>query len=414
MKLLMHLRDPLPPTRVDVSVLFGQCLAERGVHTTYLGHPGAPETAAPPAADCIDLGPRLSPLVGLRACWHLLRSRRSVNLLLVRDRPVLGGLLFVLAAVLRLPRAYWRSFPIALGDRIAAGIHQSQGRRLRAAAVWLRGHACDAIERWLTLPLAQHVFVQSQAMQARLLAQSPRLAARMSAVPMGVDTTSLKHLPAPPLVLEPGRWIGYLGSLDRARQLDALVHALACVRRQGHDAKLLLMGASPRADDLHWLLNEAERLGLREQVRHVPALPLREAWAVMQQVDVAVSPIPSGPLYDVSSPTKVVEYLALGLPVVASDIPDQRELLAQCGGGLCVAFDAQAMGQAVAHLLNHLPESREQARLAGPKVLALRAYPVLAEQVEQQLRSLVERQPGHKPGHKPGRSSMPTHTAAPR
>lgn len=388
MKLLMYLRDPLPPARVDVKTLFDEHLRARGVLTTYLGDCGSSNPALAGAAHCVDVGGRLSLLQPWRAVVQMLRHRGDTDLVLVRDQPVLGAVLFVAAAMLRLPRAYWRSFPMPLGDRVAAGIHRSNGKVLRAFAVWARGWLADGIEQCITLPLAHHVFVQSEAMRRGLLAQLPSLAARTSAVPMGVDGDSLKELPHSPRQLGGGPWIGYLGSLDRARQLDVLLQALAHL---GGDAKLLLIGNAPRPDDLQWLFDHADKLGLRERVRHVSALPLREAWALMRQIDVAVSPIPNGPLYDVSSPTKVVEYLALGLPVVATDIPDQRELLEQCGGGLCVAFEARSIGQALDQLLSNLPAHRAQAAAARPKVLALRSYEVLAAQVEQRLHQVATR-----------------------
>lgn len=43
---------------------------------------------------------------------------------------------------------------------------------------------------------------------------------------------------------------------------------------------------------------------------------------------VAISPLLDGPNYRHSQPTKILEYLALGLPVVASDLPGTRQLVA--------------------------------------------------------------------------------------
>jgi hypothetical protein len=37
-----------------------------------------------------------------------------------------------------------------------------------------------------------------------------------------------------------------------------------------------------------------------------------------------------------ASPTKLVEYMALGKAVVANDHPDQRMVLEQSGAGICV------------------------------------------------------------------------------
>ena len=183
--------------------------------------------------------------------------------------------------------------------------------------------------------------------------------------------------------------IAYLGSLDRVRRLDVLIDALSLVRQQRPLARLWLIGAAPRDEDLQWLRRHARAQGLADAVDITGALPMAQAWQRVQQASVGVSAIPPGPLHDVSSPTKIVEYLALGLPVVASDIPDQRALLAACGGGLCVRFDAQAFADALLALLHDLPAARKAAAHARSAVLQQRSYQVLGDGVARVLRTLV-------------------------
>lgn len=390
MRVLMFLRDPLPPLRADVRTLFGRCLRAQGIETMYAGHidTARAEGELPPV-DCIDLGERRA----LRAIWRAVRlvwsRRRQTEMVIVRDQPLLGALLLATACCARLPRVYWMSFPIPLGDRVAASMHRADGRPWRARLVTLRGHLAAWIERVITLRLAQHVFVQSNQMRRSLMALLPSLASRTTAVPMGVDELALSNLPSCNVPLQEGPWVGYLGSLDRARQLDVLLHALVHLHASVPRARLLLIGSAPRAADLAWLFDTAERLGIRDRVQHVDALPIRQAWTLLQRVDVAVSPIPSGPLYDVSSPTKVVEYLALGVPVVATDIPDQRDLLAHCGGGVCVPFTAEALARGISGLLASPLQSRQQAARAAPLALAARSYSVLAAPVGARLRELA-------------------------
>jgi len=53
----------------------------------------------------------------------------------------------------------------------------------------------------------------------------------------------------------------------------------------------------------------------------IPDEPLQE---VLSTADVALAPDPKSPLNDVSTMNKVVEYMAMGLPVVSFDLKESR------------------------------------------------------------------------------------------
>jgi glycosyltransferase involved in cell wall biosynthesis len=62
-------------------------------------------------------------------------------------------------------------------------------------------------------------------------------------------------------------------------------------------------------------------------------------------------------------PNKLFEYMAAGLPIVASDFPFWRALVAETGCGLTVnPLDPAAIASAVTYLLNHSDEAAEMGR----------------------------------------------------
>lgn len=393
MKLLMLMRDAVPPVRVDVRVLFGSALRERGVHTDFGGP--SPAEGSPGMASlgggvkAFDVGARHHPLFAWRLARLAWREARAHDVVVARDLPLAAAGIAGAATWRRRPFVYWMSFPMPLGDRLAGRHHRAHGRPWRGLLVSLRGALAKWVQDHVVLRAAAHVFVQSATMRADLLRRLPWLPARrVTAVPMGIDPAAVPSVQDAEALPGTVPRLVYLGSLDVARGLECLIEALALLQARGVGARLELIGPAPREADLQALRDAARRHGVAGFVHFTGALPMAEAWERVARADVALAAVPPGPLHDVSSPTKVVEYLALGVPVVASLIPDQQALLAACGGGQCVPHRPEDYAQAIQRLLSDGDAARAAARRARTRVLALRGYPVLAHEVAQVLRAL--------------------------
>jgi len=110
----------------------------------------------------------------------------------------------------------------------------------------------------------------------------------------------------------------YVGSVTAQRGIPFLLDVMSS------GAGLTVIG--PCEDDLAAALKEqAERTGVNLQL--LGRLPHREALERAASATVAVSPLMDIPNYRNSLPTKVLEYLSLGLPVIASDLPGTREVV---------------------------------------------------------------------------------------
>src|SRR5690606_12350643 len=94
--------------------------------------------------------------------------------------------------------------------------------------------------------------------------------------------------------------------------------------------------------------------------------------------------IPRSPLLDVGSPTKMIEYLALGIPVVANDHPEQRLILRDAKAGVCVPWGARHFARGVRWLMSKSPEERaEIGRRGRVWVERHRTYARIADDVER-------------------------------
>lgn len=402
-------RDPLPPVRADLLTLFGAELPRHGVGTELVGQAGGVAGAwhaGWPAGRMHAIGSLASRFASvLSPLWDglgLLRARRGARLdcVQVRDK-IASGLLGRLAAgLLRVPFVYWMSFPIVEGFEARRDDLRRRGRTLP----WLAHAARAAASRWviyrLVLPGAHHLFVQSEAMADWLAARGlPR--ARMTAVPMGVDAALFDRGRVKPSLdarLDGRRVLVYLGRVARARRSGFLLDVVELLRAEVPGVLLVLAGDAPSADEMAWMRAAIADRGLAAHVLLTGWLPQEAALGYAVRAEVGLSPIPRGALYDVSSPTKLVEYLALGLPSVANDIPDQAAVIAASGAGLCAPMEAPAFAAAVRRLLDDRALAAACAARGPPWVLANRTYAILGRRVADAYARILPGRAAHHAG----------------
>jgi glycosyltransferase involved in cell wall biosynthesis len=131
------------------------------------------------------------------------------------------------------------------------------------------------------------------------------------------------------------------------------------------------------------------RLGIDRRVTFTGQLPRELALAWVQRAAVCLSPYYPTFVLRSTSPTKLVEYLALGKAVVANDHPEQARILAECAAGRCCPWDEVRFGAAILELLND-PGERAAAGILGHRwVVQNRRYSVIASQLRRRYEHLL-------------------------
>jgi glycosyltransferase involved in cell wall biosynthesis len=181
----------------------------------------------------------------------------------------------------------------------------------------------------------------------------------------------------------------YLGRIARSRRSDFLLDVAEQLRAENPDVLLVIAGDAPSDDEMAWMRREIAERGLEHHVLLTGWLPQRTALGYAVRAEVGLSPIPRGTLFDVSSPTKLVEYLALGIPSVANDIPDQKQVIDESGAGLCVPMEANTFADAVLQLLNDGALAAEFALRGPPYVKTHRTYDILGNNVAKTYKKIL-------------------------
>ncbi|MEU5431869.1 glycosyltransferase family 4 protein [Streptomyces sp. NPDC020719] len=115
----------------------------------------------------------------------------------------------------------------------------------------------------------------------------------------------------------------YLGVMGPQDGVDYALRALAKLRDElgRTDWHAVFVGAGDAFDAMVEL---SRRLGLDEQVQFTGRIPDADLVRYLSTADVCLSPDPRNPLNDVSTMNKVLEYMAMGRPIVSFDLREAR------------------------------------------------------------------------------------------
>jgi glycosyltransferase involved in cell wall biosynthesis len=157
----------------------------------------------------------------------------------------------------------------------------------------------------------------------------------------------------------------YHGGLRAGRGLKQLASAM--LEPGLETAHLAYLGFGPLRDDV---LELAVDMRFGGRVHVLDAVPPLEVVPWVASADVDVLPIERhNRSYELSTPNKLFESLAAGVPVVASDFPGIREIVAGIGDGplgeLCDPADPGSIAAAIRRLLELPADERRAIGLRG-------------------------------------------------
>lgn len=314
---------------IHLHEVFGR-LAARGHQVTLVtsGWPGAPSGTTLDGMRVLRTGGRHS---------YLLTAPPLLRRLLREVRP------HVLVEDLNkvpLFAPLWSSAPVLLL------VHHLFGRVAFQEASFPLALATWLLERPIPPVYTRVPAVAVSGSTARDLEERGLLPERITVIPNGVDASGFS--PAPPGGRFPEPTLLYLGRLQRYKRVDLVLQAVARLRDQGVEVRLLVGGKGEHRAALEEL---RDRLGLADRVEFLGFVPedrkrelLRRSW-----VHVLTSPKEGWGI-------SVLEAAACGTPSVASDSPGLRDSVRDGETGLLVPHgDVAALAGALARLVEERP-----------------------------------------------------------
>jgi len=189
---------------------------------------------------------------------------------------------------------------------------------------------------------------------------------RVRVVRCGVDRTIFRRRPVAPA--NPVTKIVCVGTLEQKKGQRHLIEAVARLRDRGRTVEAVFVG---EGDDRASLESDVARLAVADSVRLPGAGDRAAVLAALESADVVVLPSvidDRGRMEGI--PVSLMEAMAVGVPVIASDLSGISELVVDGVTGLLVVpGDAAALADAIERLIGD-PDLARRVTVAATRVVA--------------------------------------------
>ncbi len=175
----------------------------------------------------------------------------------------------------------------------------------------------------------------------------PGTEGRLVVIPNGVDPSRFPSAEGRRPGTREGFTVGFVGSLKPWHGLPTLVDAFAELHREDPTVRLIVVGEGPLRVSLEGRL---ETYGISPASRFTGAVSPQSIPALLSSMDAAVAPYAARRDF-YFSPLKILEYMAAGLPIVASRVGQIQQLISDGETGLlCEPDDPRSLAERLRRL----------------------------------------------------------------
>ncbi|MBG0789918.1 MAG: glycosyltransferase [Desulfovibrionaceae bacterium] len=389
------IREVYPLSRVDDSVLFQEIISNKFARISWFLPRDSTNKAddfcegnndyyfVSSARDSIVSQFIIAPFVLFHKLFVLLFKVKA-DAIQAKDVYFRGVIALLVSKIFAIPFVYWLSFPFPEVDfeRFRSN------RSFKNFIVCLRGRVRSYIQYKILMPFADKIFVQSDKMKEDL-AEKGVDSHKMIPVPMGVSCDYFDQFDPSPTIK---KHVAYLGSLDKLRHLEVLIGAFKIVVDKFPDSKLYMIGSGYDDQDVKILQDQVDALGIYDNVVFTGQLERGNALDLINSFLVCVSPFYPSFVFNSTSPTKLVEYMAMGKACVANEHPDQKNVLENSRGGICVKWGEVEFAEGIISLLNDPEKAMRMGKNGKEWVKSNRDYDVIASVVMSEYSALFDRE----------------------
>ena len=132
----------------------------------------------------------------------------------------------------------------------------------------------------------------------------------------------------------------YIGTLDKMRKLETILIAAQSVFRETDRFEVVLIG--PDTSNGYYL-KLIQELGISGAVSIWPPVRYADIPSILADFDVALAVVPDAPAWRYQPTLKVLEYRALGMPIIATDLQPNRRIVLDGVNGVIVKDSPESL-----------------------------------------------------------------------
>lgn len=125
--------------------------------------------------------------------------------------------------------------------------------------------------------------------------------------------------------------LGYVGSLERWIDLESIIELLPSIKKRYSRAKLLVIGPDLHTDHSDFLKDIINQVGVEDDVIFTGRVDYENLSPYISAMDVGLNPRKSWKMNSMTMGSKILTYLACGVPVLSKNMPEVEERFAEKG-----------------------------------------------------------------------------------
>lgn len=202
--------------------------------------------------------------------------------------------------------------------------------------------------------------------------------------PIANDITQLKKN----LKISFENFIIYYGAMDEGRRIEFVLDAISEIRYDIFNIKFLFVGGTTKEIDK--LKKYCKQKDISDLIFFTGYLEKMDALLLLKEALFSISFIPPIDAYIYSSPTKVVESLGVGTPVIVnSEILDQHFIIKESNGGISIPYNKPALIATISSMTKNEKKLNELGENAKKYIYKHRNYEKMTENYYEKLLEIL-------------------------